>query len=186
MTREELNARYQLGVSYEAEGNKAKAEKEYDLIIDKALDEPDLRYKAFKAKLYLNVENAQARNNIVALMTDLFAKNEEFAEGLYYDLSQFHKITGDTERLMNSLDQLTTRFVNGKYYADSLLELALAYQYNKQNVGLAMKNYVAFLNKVGKKHNGSRVAALNLAECYNASRQPAEARAILKKYLNIE
>lgn len=185
MTREELNAHYQLGVVYEAEGNKTKAEKEYDLVIDKAVDEPDLRYKAYKAKLYLNVENVESRNNIVALMTDLFTKNEEFAEGLFFDLSQFHKVTGDVERLMNALDQLTTHFVNGQYYAEAVLELAIAYQYNKKNLGLAIKNYIAFLNKVGKKHNGSRVAAVNLAECYNLLKQPAEARAILKKYLNI-
>jgi tetratricopeptide (TPR) repeat protein len=185
MTPEQLSAHYQLGFSFDIEGNKTKAGPEYDLVIENATDDPKLQYKAYKAKLNLNFDNVEVRNNITAIMTELFSKNEELMEGLYYDLSIFHKATGDHNRFINNLEQLVSKFPNGTHYADALFELGLAYQHINKEIGLAIKTFITYFNKVGKKHNGIEVAALNLSECYNLVGKPTEARAILKKYLKI-
>lgn len=186
MTQEEIMAHYQLGYSLDQEGNKAEAEVHYDIVIDQATTAPELRYKAYKAKLYLNFDDVEKRNELSAIMTDIFSREEALVEGLYYDLSQYYKMIGDTDRLINSLEQLIARFPKSRYMTDSLLELALAYQHIKEDIGLAVTTFIDYFNRAGKKHPGVKVAAINLAECYNAMGQPAEAKAVLKRHLKME
>jgi predicted Zn-dependent protease len=185
MTNEELQAHYQLGFSNEQEGKLAAAEKEYDLIIADHAAEPKISYKAYKAKLNLNAEKVEARNNLAAIMTEIFTRHEDLVQQLYYDLSIFYKTVGDADRMINNLEQLTVRFPDHEQMADSLLELGLAYQHVLNKPGKAIVTYINYFNRAGKRHPGVQVGAINLAECYNKVGQPKEAKAILKRYMKI-
>lgn len=185
MTKEELTGQYQLGYALEQEGKVQAAEAKYDLVIKEAIDYPELRYKAYKAKLYLNFDNVEIRNNVSTIMVEVYSKEAGMVEDLYLDLSAFYKIAGDNDRYINYLEQLTSNFPKSKHYAHAIMELGLAYQHVKGNVGLAIKCYIDYFNKAGKKHEGVQVVALNLAECYNAIGNTSEAKNVLKKYLGI-
>lgn len=185
MTNQELQGHYQLGFSYEQEGNLVAAEKEYDIVINDRNAEPLLSYKAYKGKLYLNFEKAAVRDNLAAVMTEIFTKFDETREDLYYDLSMYYKATDDHHRLINNLEQLVYRFPNGDHAVDAYLELGLAYQHIKNEIPEAITAYTEYFNRSGKKHPGVQTAALNLAECYNKVGQTAEAKTLLKRYLKI-
>ncbi len=188
MNTKSLTALYELGKSLVLQGNHKAADEKFQLIIDQVMTSKsgyrDLLYKAYKARLDINTDPT-TRNHLSATLIELFGDDPKYAITVLWDLAQYHKVNGDSVRYIDALTLLQQRHPKNPHSTDIALELGLSYHLENKDIREAIKHYTQYLNEVGTKHTNTEMTAINLASCYNATRQPQRAQMILKKYLNI-
>lgn len=178
-----LNAHYTMAVAEVQQKRLDKAREKIDFVIAECMKDAsahiEILYKAYKLKLDLASENKKDRENVAVTMLDVLGKNVEYRAKVLHDLAQLHKIDGEHQKYIDILLQLKGEF------PESDFELGQAYLALK-DVKNASKHFLAYLNKIGKNHSNIVIVVSNLASCYNALGKPEEAKAILKRYLNIK
>lgn len=181
MTREELSMLYHLAVADMLQGKHAAADTKFDQYM-KTLDgvEPsnlEELLSVYVHKLHLHTEDRVASSNLAIHLLQTFEDTKLEAEALQ-SLAQFHHTRGELEQQIQLLTKLINKFPKG--ITEPLLDLGLAYVSLKK-----VREAVVYLNKYlnTKGVKNKQIAAIKLAECYNALHSPTEAQAILERYM---
>lgn len=177
---------YELGKSLALRGSfKAADEKFKQVIAEPYLYDTDkeLLYLAMKSRLELNLDDETQRAEITRQMVSSFVSEPDYTERVLYDVAQTDKMLGNKENYENALQLIIDTVAKPSDHI--YLELALI-QLDRKNCADAAKNFLTYLNKVGKQGVNVELAALNLAHCHNSLNQPDQAQKILKRYLNLK